>query len=117
MIINYLMFAIFCVVLVFNIIKAIRKKEYAVLLSVFLFIPFFVFFISYMKFGGSAFNDAASSYLLYQQGHYYLASHGKYTEVTHDVFLYMKIIEVVGIVTFGIGAIRAFIWNIRFKDR
>lgn len=101
--------------MIFNIIRAIREKKYIVLVFALLQIPFFVFFASGVILGGSAFNDAANSYPLYQEGHYYLCSHGSYKEVSSSIFLYMQIIEVVGIVTFAIGFISAIIVNIKFN--
>lgn len=117
MAVTYLIFAIVCIGIVFRIIQMIRKKKYADLFSALFMIPFLGFFISVVYFGGSAFNDAANSYPLYQPEHYYLFSHGNYTEVSHGIFLYLQIIEVIGIISFVIGFILSFIRAFRYNDQ
>lgn len=117
MIIAYIILALIVGNTIYSIIKAIRKKKYTDLLSLLLGIPFFIFFISAGIYGGDAlFYDAAKNYPLYQQGHYYLFNHGKYTEVSYNVFLYMQIIEIIGLISFGIGLILSFIRRNKSND-
>lgn len=117
MILSYLILAFIVGNIIYSIIKAIRIKKYTDLLSLLFEIPFFAFFISAMIFGGDAlFYDAAKNYPLYQQGHYYLFNHGDYTEVSYSVFLYMQIIEVIGLISFGIGLILSFIKRDKSND-
>lgn len=73
------------------------------------FFLFTIFFFSTAFLGGSAFNDATNEYELYQPGHYYLVSHGDYTEVSYEAFVYAQIIEVIGISAVVIGFIVALI--------
>ena len=78
-------------------------------------LPFLVFFVSSVILGGSAFNVAATEYELYEAGHYYLVSHGSYTEVTREQFLYMQAMEVVGFVTFAISFTIGIVLNIKHR--
>lgn len=74
-----------------------------------LFLPFeFFFFISLLLGGSALFNDAAIDYELYQSGHYYLVSHGQWTEVSYGEYIFVFVSEIVGISTFVI----AFVWNL-----
>ena len=66
-----------------GIIHSIQSKKLFNLLVSLLFLPFQFFFFISLLFGGSAFNDAATEYELYQAGHYYLESHGRWTEVSY----------------------------------
>lgn len=116
MIVTYLIPAIFCIAIMIVIVQAIREKKYSNLYTA-LFLPFFIFFISTVAFGGSAFHDAANHYSLYQEGHYYLCSHGTYTEVSYGIFLYLQIMEIVGAITFGIGVIIALVKKFRYNDQ
>ena len=110
---TYLIIAAISIITIFGLIKSIRGKRYFALLSCLFIIPFDIFFISILIFGGSAFNSASSSYSLYQAGHYYLNNHGHYTEVAYGVFLYMQICEVVGIISVGIGLVLSAVEAIR----
>ena len=83
--------------LISSALKAIKQKNYRDLVSVLLLLPFFIFFVITAMLGGSAFNQAQTSYEHYQAGHYYLMSHGNYTEVTYAQYLVAKISEVVGL--------------------
>lgn len=92
--------------------KAWKTKDYYLLLC----IPFLLFFASSAFLGGSAFHDAETDYELYEAGHYYLCSHGNYTEVTHGIYLYMKIMEPVGICFFVLTFISQLIRVFRGED-
>ena len=81
--------------------KAITTKNYATLIPLLLSIPFFAFFVVSLFLGGSAFHDAETDYELYEAGHYYLCSHGTYTEVTYGVYLFMMILEIVSFALCG----------------
>ena len=88
--------------------KALNQKKTFDLLVCLLFIPFQFFFFITVLFGGSAFNDAETEYELYQAGHYYLVSHGQWTEVSHGKYVVALVSEIVGISTFII----AFVMNL-----
>lgn len=109
MIFSYIICALILIKTFHGIRKAVSTKQYAELLPLLLCIPFQVFFISTLILGGSAFNNAPADYDLYQEGCYYLCSHGRYTEVTYGVYLYAKIIEIVGIIFFAAGVVVGFI--------
>ena len=113
MILAYIVFGLILIKTIVEIKNAIIAKKYTQLSSTLFFLPFFVFFISTLILGGSAFNNAATDYELYQAGHYYLDSHGVYTEVSYASYLYAKIIEVIGLVSFGIG----FIFHLVFAKK
>ena len=82
MVVFYLIFALIIIGnIIYSVIKAVRTNRYGDLISMLLMLPFLIFTVSLMQLGGSAFNDAANSYSQYQQGHYYLMSHGNYKEV------------------------------------
>ena len=65
--------------------------------------------------GGDPFNNAETEYELYQIGHYYLESHNVYTEVTRSQYVYMQIIEVVGLGTFALDCILRLVFKKRIK--
>ena len=113
---SYVILALTSIVFVKNLIKALQTKQYTSLLIYLLFIPFHVFFFSSLFLGGSAFHNAAENYDLYKAGHYYLCTRGRYTEVSHAVYLYVKIMEIIGLVCFGIGFILLGIKNTANKS-
>ena len=98
--------------IVASFIKAIKNKKYLDLVSLLLLLPFFLFFIISLILGGSAFNDAQSDYEYYQAGHYYLVSHGDYTEVTYYQYLFAMILEIVGLASLPISILWAIIRNL-----
>jgi uncharacterized membrane protein YgdD (TMEM256/DUF423 family) len=98
-----------------NLIKSIQKKKLIEIIPAISTIIFLVFMISSLFLGGSANNDAANNYELYEEGCYYLISHNRYTKVTYEQYQYMKIIEPIGIISFLIGFICLFINNIKVK--
>jgi hypothetical protein len=99
-----------------GIIRAARKKEWLAVSIALLFLPFFVFAVCSIFLGGSSFHDAARDYGLYQTGHYYLMSHGDYTEVIYAQYQFMRIMEVVGIGGFVIGFVLNLIHIRRIKE-
>ena len=108
MYLGYLIIALTFFFTIKGIIQSIKSKKLFDLLAVLLLIPFQFFFFIILLFGGSAFNDAATEYELYQAGHYYLVSHGQWTEVSHGKYIVAFISEIVGISTFII----AFVLNL-----
>ena len=88
----------------------IRRSPLGVISS-FAMLIFMVFMDSALILGGSASYNAQENYELYQEGHYYLSNHGNYTEVSYEVFRYMEIIEVVGIIAFVIAFVTIAIRN------
>lgn len=88
----------------------IRRSPFGIISS-FAMLIFTVFMDSALILGGSASGNAREYYELYQEGHYYLSNHGNYTEVSYEIFRYMEIMEVVGIIAFAIGFISTLIGN------
>jgi len=87
----YFLFIMSAITAVRGIISAIKKKSiYDTLPAILQFPFFFCFFLGIIS-GGSAFNDARNSYELYQAGHYYLESHGNWTEVYYGRYLFVFI--------------------------
>ena len=105
----YLIIALIFFSTIKSIIQSIKSKETFDLLACLLFIPFQFFFFISLLFGGSAFNDAATEYELYQVGHYYLVSHGQWTEVSHGKYVVALVSEIVGISTFIIAFVMKLI--------
>jgi len=89
---------------IFSIIRNIQEKNKVdikvyILNTLFLLI-FLVFLFSNCLLGGTAYNNASIEYDLYEKGRYYLENRNEYKEVTHSIFIYMKIIEPIGILSF-----------------
>ena len=98
--------------LVSSAIKAIRQKNYLDLISTLLLFPFFLFFFISVLLGGSPARDAKLTYEHYQAGHYYLMSHGDYTEVSYGVYLFSILLEVVGLFSLPLSLVWAIIREI-----
>jgi hypothetical protein len=81
-----------------------------------LMVPFFVFWVFSASLGGSAWNDAETNYELYEVGHYYLVSHGTYTEVSYGSYLCVKILEAVGIISWAACFVISLIKHFRADD-
>ena len=115
MYLRYLIIASIFFFTIKGIIQSIKSKNTFNLLVCLLFIPFQFFFFITLLFGGSALNNAETEYELYQAGHYYLESHGQWTEVSHGKYVVALISEIVGISTiiiaFVMGLIRVFTNN------
>lgn len=78
-----------------------RPVKRVMLNSLLAAIPFLLFFVANVCLGGSALHEAETAYELYEAGHYYLCSHGTYTEVTYGIYLFMMILEIVSFALFG----------------
>ena len=86
-----------------------RPVKRVTLNSLLAVIPFLVFFLSNVYLGGSALHEAETAYELYEAGHYYLCSHGTYTEVAYGIYLFMMILEIVSFALFGFALGRIFV--------
>lgn len=78
-----------------------RPVRHVTLNSLLAAVPFLLFFVANVCLGGSALHEAETAYELYEAGHYYLCSHGTYTEVTYGVYLFMMILEIVSFALCG----------------
>ena len=78
-----------------------RPVKRVMLNSLLAAIPFLLFFVANVCLGGSALHEAETAYELYEAGHYYLCSHGTYTEVAYGIYLFMMILEIVSFALFG----------------
>ena len=94
---------------IYNIFRSIREKKWLDVISGCFMRPFFFFSLVYAILGGSAFNDAATDYALYEAGHHYLFDHGYYTEVSLGQFQFMYIVEIIGIGGFFVAFVFAIL--------
>ena len=77
-----------------------------------LIIPFvFSCFVGVLLGGNALFYDAECDYELYQVGHYYLASHGEWTEVTYGQYRFVLISEIIGFSSFAVAFVFALLVN------
>ncbi len=102
MVIVYVLGLVFAGSGIVSIVRYIQNKDYLNLIATVFLLVFSIFLFSTGILGGSAYNDAPLDYELYQDGHYYLVSHNHYTEVMYCTFVYMRVMEPVGIVSFAI---------------
>ena len=112
----YVVLVLIAVNTIYSVYKAVKTKEYSQLITSLLTIPFFLFVIVSLFLGGSAFHDAEAEYERYEAGHYYLCTHGRYTEVTYGSYLCVMIMEIVGIITFALNCILSFRSKFRGED-
>ena len=96
MIILCVISVLFFCILILGMIKAIKAKKWRQVCIYSLFLPFIFFLFVSALFGGSALNDAANDYELYQAGHYYLQNRRTWTEVSYGKYLVVLIAEIIG---------------------
>ena len=96
---------------IFSFFRAIVQRKPMDAIMCFCMLLFLAFLDCSLYFGGSAFNSAETQYELYEAGHYYLSSHGNYTEVSLQIYNFMKVSEVVGTVAFAFAFLTAIIRN------
>ena len=113
MLVVYLVFILAVISTVRGIALSVMKKSKRDLLFAILPFPFFFCFFLGVISGGSAFNDAQNDYELYQAGHYYLESHGTWTEVSRDRYIFVFISEIIGFLTLAICFILGIIRDIK----
>ena len=90
---SYFIFAVLWLLCIRGIIKlGLLSCVFCLLFSYGLFIG--------IIFGGSALHNASNDYELYQSGHYYLMSHGIWTEVSYGTYLFVLISEIIGFLSF-----------------
>ena len=108
--VGYFVSALMIIMPIYGIVLGIVKKNPFDSFFSFCILMFSVFMESMIVCGGSAFlGDASVDYELYEAGHYYLCSHGNYTEVSYEIYTYMQIIEIVGMVFWAVGFVLALI--------
>ena len=78
-----------------------RPVRHVTLNSLLAAVPFLLFFVANVCLGGSALHEAETAYELYEAGHYYLCSHGTYTEVAYGIYLFMMVLEIVSFALCG----------------
>ena len=113
---EYLVSALILFPFIKAIIDTIKTKNIRDLLICLLSIPFQIFIISVILLGGSAFHDAANDYELYQAGHYYLVSHGQWTEVSYPTYIFVLVSGIVAILTFPIAFVLSFFRAFSIKE-
>jgi hypothetical protein len=94
-----IMGVIFISIEISSIIKNIKEKCKLGILIASLTLVFSIFLFSVGLLGGTAYNNASTEYVSYEKGHYYLVNHNEFKEVSHDIYIYMKIIEPIGILS------------------
>ena len=75
---------------------------------------FFCMFVGFLS-GGSALQNASKEYDLYREGHYYLVSHGSWTEVSRQRYLFVLVSEIIGFSCLVVSFVFAFIRSRRQK--
>ena len=107
-------FIFFCI-LILGTIKAIKAKKWRQAYTYLLVLPFIFFLFISALFGGSALNDAANDYELYQAGHYYLRNRRTWTEVSYGKYLVVLIAEIVGFLCFALAFILGYVDRMKTK--
>ena len=85
---------VFYIGALFGVIKGVVYKKYFISFFGLCFLVFLVSVTLSMIYGGLPATDAANQYELYEEGHYYLVSHGNYTEVSYDIYQLMEIMQI-----------------------
>ena len=117
MLLVYIVFILLIISTIKGIFIAIKRKSIKDLfLSILPFPFFFCFFLGVIS-GGSALNDAQNDYELYQAGHYYLESHGEWTEVSYGRYMFVFISEIIGFSSLAITLILGIIQDIKRKPK
>ena len=117
MLLVYLVFITACISTTKAILKAIKEKNTkGLLVSILPFPFFFCFFVGILS-GGSAFHDAVNDYEFYQSGHYYLVSHGTWTEVSYKRYLFVLISEIIGFSSLALSFVLALIRDRKQEKR
>lgn len=117
MLLVYIVFILVIISTIRGIFNAIKKKSIKDFFLSILPLPFFFCFFLGVISGGSALNDAQNDYDLYQAGHYYLESHGKWTEVSYSRYMFVFISEIVGFSSLAITLILGIIQDIKRKPK
>lgn len=89
-------------------VKLAREKKYLDLVSLLMLVPFVLFITFAVFWGGSTFHYAQTEYEAYQPGHYYLMSHGDYTEVSALQYGVMTVLEFIGFLSLPLN----LVWEI-----
>ena len=97
----YVTSAVFVILTIHGVIEAVRKKHWIEVFFSLLWLPWVVWMTASFKYGGTAFNNAATAYSAYQAGHYYLRNGGEYTEVSYEIFHRMRMLQIVGMTSWA----------------
>ncbi|MBO5323459.1 MAG: hypothetical protein J6A88_05090 [Oscillospiraceae bacterium] len=111
MLIVYLIFIPVSISFIRDIIQSVKGKNIKNLFPSVLLIPFCFCFLIGIISGGSALNNAQTDYELYQAGHYYLESHGNWTEVSYDRYMFVFISEIIGFASLAVAFVVGIIKN------
>lgn len=93
-----------------------RKQDLRIVLTLLSF-PFLIFILSAFQLCGTPFNNAEAKYELYEAGHHYLKNHNIYAEVAKDQYVYMKIIQIIGIASFFADCFLRITFQNKFKKK
>ena len=110
--VGYFIVVAMIVMIIYGIIRSIFQKKIFDVIQCFCMLVFMAFMTSTIIFGGSAFlGNAPAEYELYEAGSYYLCDRGNYTKVSYEIYTYMQVIEIVGIIFFAIGFVMGMVKN------
>lgn len=109
MLITYLIGALIATGCICNGIVSIKHKKWLVALTSLFALPWVLWFAVSITVGGSTFHDAATNYSGFQEGHYYLLEHNRYTEVSYALFQRMRLFEVAAWISFSVAALSAIV--------
>lgn len=102
---GYFVLGLILVVMIRDTVNQIRQKKWLRVLGAVFMLPMLAFFAAEGAYGGSAAKDAATQYVGYIPGHFYVMEHGNYTEVSAAVFRRMQALETVAYISFAAGLV------------
>lgn len=115
MFLTYFIFIVASIDLALRIVFAVKAKTMTHLWPSLLAFPFFFCMFVGILSGGSALHNASKEYDLYREGCYYLTSHGSWTEVSRQTYLFVLVSEIIGFSCFAICFVFSIICNRKQK--
>lgn len=111
--VGYAIIALIFLFTVKSIFRSIRERNTSTLVCCLLLLPIQFFFFVSLLLGGSALQTAG--YEGHLEGHYYLVSHGQWTEVSHGQYLLVLGFEIAGIFTTVLAVVLSTLRALRGK--
>lgn len=115
MFLTYFIFIVASIDLALRIVIAVKAKTMTPLWPSLLAFPFFFCMFVGILSGGSALHNAPEEYDLYREGCYYLTSHGSWTEVSRQTYLFVLVSEIIGFSSLAIAFVFSIIRNRKEK--
>ena len=113
--VGYAIIALIFLFTVKSIFRSIRERNTSALVCCLLLLPIQFFFFVSLLLGGSALQTAGYGYEGHLEGHYYLVSHGQWTEVSHGQYLLVLGVEIAGIFTTVLAVVLSALRALRGK--